>query len=128
MSAPGKCRWYVADAYLPATATGQHLESHEALCVLNAGDSDAHVHITLYFEDRPPVTSIRLMIAAQRNVHLGTNRPERWGGFVIPRNVPYAIGVVSDVPIICQYSRMDVTQPNLALMSTTPYAEDDRSG
>ena len=124
MSIPGKCRWYVADAYLPSTGIGQRWESHEALCVLNAGEDDAHLHITLYFEDRPPVTTIRLTVAAQRNVHLGTNRPERWGGFAIPRDVPYAIGVVSDVPVICQYSRMDVTQPNMALMSTTPYAEN----
>jgi len=124
MNNSGKCRWYIADAYLPSTGIGERWESHESLCVLNVTRRDAHLQVTLYFEDRPPVDTIRITVAAERNLHLGTNRPERWGGFAIPRDVPYAIVVVSDVPVICQYSRMDVTQPNMTLMSTTPYCED----
>lgn len=123
MSTPGARRWYIADAYLPSTGIGERWESHESVCLLNVGTSDAQVQVTLYFEDRPPVDTIRLSVPARRNVHLGTNKPERWGGFRIPRDVPYAIGVESDVPLVCQYSRMDVTQPNMTLMSTVPYSE-----
>ena len=123
MSTAGARRWYIADAYLPSTGIGEKWESHESLCVLNATTQDAHLKVSFYFEDREPVEDIRITVQAKRNVHLGTHKPERWGGFRIPRDVPYAIGVESDMPIICQYSRMDVTQPNMTLMSTTPYSE-----
>lgn len=123
MPTPGARRWFIADAYLASTGIGERWESHESVCLLNVGKTDAAVRVTLYFEDRPPVDSIRLTVAAQRNVHLGTNKPERWGGFSIPRDVPYAIAVESDVPLICQYSRMDVTQPNMTLMTAIPYSE-----
>ena len=123
MTTPGARRWFIADAYLASTGIGERWESHESVCLLNVGSADANVRVTLYFEDRPPVDTIRLTVAAKRNVHLGTNKPERWGGLPIPRDVPYAIAVESDVPLIYQYSRMDVTQPNMTLMTTIPYCE-----
>ena len=51
------------------------------------------------------------------------HKPADLGGVVVPRDVCYGIEVASDVPIIVQYSRLDVTQPNFTLMTTIPYAE-----
>ncbi len=39
----------------------------------------------------------------------------------IPRNKPYAILVQSDRPIVVQCSRLDVSQPEYALMTTIAY-------
>ena len=51
----GKCDWYIPDAFYPAVDQGESYVSHEAVCVLNTGDKDAHIQITLYFEDREPL-------------------------------------------------------------------------
>jgi len=59
----------------------------------------------------------------RRDRHLGMHRPVDIGGIVVPRDVPYGIGLASDVPVIVQYSRLDVTQPNFTLMTAVPYAE-----
>ena len=39
----------------------------------------------------------------------------------VPIDVPYAMMVESDVEIIVQYSRMDTTQAEMALMTTMAY-------
>jgi hypothetical protein len=40
--------------------------SHETACILNVGDADAHVVITIFFADRNPVGPYRVMVAARR--------------------------------------------------------------
>jgi hypothetical protein len=54
---PGKRLWAIAEGYIPgaSTGSGRAFESHETVCLLNAGPLDAHVEITLYFADREPV-------------------------------------------------------------------------
>jgi hypothetical protein len=48
----GHRRWAIAEGYIPSQSVSQEhaLVSHEACCILNAGERDAHVEITLYFE------------------------------------------------------------------------------
>lgn len=124
MSVPGKRHWYIPDAYLPSSGAGEKWEGHESVCMLNVSDEDAHVTMTLFFEDRPPVEITGVVLAARSNRHVGMHKPEQLGGVDVPRDVPYGIAVESDQPIIVQYSRLDVTQPNFTLMTTTPYCED----
>jgi hypothetical protein len=52
----GNTRWAIAEGYIPEGSTGPEPEmlSHETACILNAGDSDAHLVLTLYFSDREP--------------------------------------------------------------------------
>ena len=52
----GHRRWAIAEGYIPAYGTGPEPQftSHETACLLNAGDRDAHVTITVYFTDREP--------------------------------------------------------------------------
>jgi hypothetical protein len=47
----GHTRWAVADGYIPAWSHGPEPEmtSHEGLCILNAGNCDVEVRLTLYF-------------------------------------------------------------------------------
>ena len=49
--------WVIPEGYLPEGSTGPapELSSHETFCVLNAGDDEAHLRVTVYFSDREPV-------------------------------------------------------------------------
>ncbi|MBI3732304.1 MAG: hypothetical protein HY259_02455 [Chloroflexi bacterium] len=111
--------WYIPDGYLP-TPTGEPgaLISHEAVCLLNVTRQTANVTLTVFFEDREPIRDIRFTLGAERTWHVRLDKPEALGGVEIPRGVPYALRVECDVPVIVQHSRMDVSQPSLALFTT----------
>lgn len=65
----GRCRWYIADGYLPSQSS-HGVESHESVCFLNAGARDASVLITFFFEDRPPLGPVTIVVAAARTAHV----------------------------------------------------------
>jgi len=118
--------WLVPDGYLPSCEPGK-LVSHESICVLNTGMQVAHCVLDVYFEDRDPMLGIHFEVGAQRTLHLRLDKPEMLGGAEIPRDVPYATRVTSDVPIVVQSSRLDVTQPNLALFTTIGFPWEEGS-
>lgn len=112
--------WYVPDAYYPASSSGR-LPSHEAICVLNPSRSSASIEIILYFEDREKMGGFHAACPAERTNHIRMDRMRDSAGNGVPAGVPYAMMVRSDVEIIVQYSRMDTTQAELALMTTLAY-------
>lgn len=116
----GKKEWYIPDMYWPAADHGDYV-SHEAICVLNPGDEDCVVDITLYFEDREPVKCERTICAARRTNHIRTDILKLDDGSALPRGIGYAGLVVCSVPVIVQYTRVDTTQNPLALMTTMGY-------
>jgi hypothetical protein len=119
----GKRIWAIAEGYIPSRSHGPDPEmtSHEAACLLNASDRDAHVRITVYFEDREPVGPYRVTVPGRRTRHVRFNDltdPEP-----IPRATAYASVIESDVPIVVQHTRLDSRQAENALLSTIAYAE-----
>jgi hypothetical protein len=123
MDALGRKRWAIAEGYIPSQScsSDRALISHETACILNAGDRDAHVAITVFFADRDPVGPYRVTVSARRTLHLRFNdlddpRP-------IPRDTDYASVFESDVAIIVQHTRLDSRRPEVSLMSTIAYAE-----
>ncbi|WP_315370613.1 sensory rhodopsin transducer [Paenibacillus sp. FSL K6-1122] len=118
-AATGHTYWVIPDGYIPPESRGT-LESHESICVLNTSATDADLHITIYFEDREPLEGIVAEVPARRTKHIRT-ASLRSGEQSIPPGVPYAITVSSNIPVIVQYSRLDTTQPELALMSVMAY-------
>jgi len=114
--------WLIPDAYLGSANMGGEPCSHEAVCVLNTGDEPARVAFTFYFADREPAGPFAIAVGPRRCDHIRTDRPERFGGFAVPRDTPYGIRLESDIPVCVQYSRLDVTQPAYALMTTIPYS------
>jgi hypothetical protein len=92
---PGKRHWFVPDGFLPAESSGGFV-SHEAACLLNAGDEDARVVLTFFFEDGEPVGPVELALAARRTRHVRLDDPAALGGVTLPRGVPYAYAVESD--------------------------------
>jgi hypothetical protein len=96
--------------------------SHETVCLLNAGERDAHVEITLFFSDRDPAGPYRITVGGRRTKHVRFNdlrEPEP-----VPRATDYASVIESDVPIVVQHTRLDSRQAANALLSTIAYASD----
>lgn len=117
----GRRRWAIAEGYIPPRSTGPEPEmtSHETACLLNTGDRDAHVRITVYFTDRDPVGPYRVTVPARRTRHVRFNElkdPEP-----IPRGTDYASVIESDVPIVVQHTRLDSRQAENALVSTVAF-------
>jgi hypothetical protein len=121
----GKTRWAIAEGYIPTWSTGPEPEmlSHETACMLNAGDSDAHVTITIFFSDRDPVGPYKVTVPARRTSHLRFNNLD--DPQPIPRGTNYASVIESDVPIVVQHTRLDSRQAENALLSTIAYSSDD---
>ena len=110
------------DAFLPADSS-HGVVSHEAACLLNTSDVDTHVYFTFYFEDRDPIGPIELTLEARRTRHVRLDDPDAIAGIELPRGVPYAYTVESDVPIVLQHSRLDTSAGAYTLFTTIAYGE-----
>ncbi len=113
--------WYIPDGFYNSKGKGL-FPSHEAICVINPGSKDAQIDIILYFEDREPMVGFRTSCAAERTSHIRMDKLNNGEGQGIPCDVPYAVRIESSTRIIVQYSRMDTSQSEMALMTTMAYA------
>ncbi|MDQ3289198.1 MAG: sensory rhodopsin transducer [Pseudomonadota bacterium] len=121
-AAPRGCRtWFIAEGYIPHDddEKDRRFVSHETACILNAGDQDAHLRITLYFSDREPVGPYRVEVPARRTLHLRFNDLD--DPVPVPRDTDYASMIESDVPVVVQHTRLDTRRESLALLSTMAY-------
>jgi hypothetical protein len=120
----GRKIWAIAEGYIPGACTGPEpqMTSHETACLLNAGDRDAHVHITIFFSDRDPIGPYRISVPARRTLHLRFNDLE--DPEPIPRDKDYSSVFQSDQPIVVQHTRLDSRQKANALLTTIAFASD----
>lgn len=116
----GKKQWLIADGYMSDTQKGKYV-SHEAVCVLNLSETEAEINITVYFEDREPMKGFYAKCLPERTNHIRLDKIKNADSEKIPKEIPYAILIESNVPIICQHSRMDVSDSNMTLMTTMAY-------
>ncbi len=118
--AVGHRTWAIPEGYIPGSSSGpDDMESHETVCLLNTGDRDAAVELTVYFADREPAGPYRLTVPAERTLHQWLNElddPEP-----IPPDTDYAMVVRSDVPVVVQHTRLDSRQAENALLSTVAF-------
>jgi hypothetical protein len=119
----GKRRWAIAEGYIPEGSTGPEPEmlSHETACILNAGETEAHVTITIFFSDRDPAGPYSMVVPPRRTRHVRFNDltdPEP-----VPLGTDYASLIESDVPIVVQHTRLDSRQAENALLSTIAWGE-----
>ncbi|WP_430230340.1 sensory rhodopsin transducer [Nitrosomonas communis] len=117
--------WAIPEGYIPSQSTGPDPEftSHETACILNAGDNEANIVITIYFTDKDPVGPYKLKVPARRTLHLRFNNlkdPQE-----IPRDTDYASVIRSDVPIVVQHTRLDSRQAENALLTTIAYSVNE---
>ncbi len=101
-------------------ARDRRLVSHDAACILNAGDEIARVSITLYFSDREPVGPYRIDVPPRRTLHLRFNDLE--DPAPVPRDTDYASVIEASIPVVVQHTRLDSRQSALALMTTMAFA------
>ena len=121
MESIGRKVWAIAEGYIPPSSTGPEpqMTSHETVCILNTGDRDANVEITIYFKDREPAGPYKVKVGARRTKHLRFNDlidPEP-----IPLDTDYASVIRADVPVVVQHTRLDSRQAENALLSTMAF-------
>ena len=120
----GRRRWAIAEGYIPEQSHGPEPEmtSHEAVCILNTGDTAANVTITVYYTDRDPGGPYQVSVPPRRTRHV------RFNDLIDPEPIPlateYAALIESDVEVIVQHTRLDSRQEALALLSTIAFASD----
>ena len=117
----GVTEWVIAEGYIPPESHGPQPEmtSHETVCLLNTGDQDAHIEITIYYKDREPVGPYRFIVPARRTRHVRFN--DLCDPQSIPRGTDFSSLIRSDVPIVAQHTRLDSRQAENALLSTIAY-------
>jgi hypothetical protein len=113
--------WVIPGGFIPAYSRGEppHMISHETASILNVTDSEAHLEITIYFEDKEPVGPYKFIVPARRTNHIrfnDLNNPS------IPTNTNYASVISSNVPIIVQHTRLDTRESANAIFSTVAYS------
>jgi hypothetical protein len=124
MDGIGRKLWAIAEGYIPSVSvsTDRALVSHETACILNAGDRQARITITIYFADREPAGPYRIMVPARRTYHLRFNDLD--DPAPVPRDTDYSSVFESDVPIVVQHTRLDSRRAEISLMSTVAYSQD----
>ncbi len=120
----GRTRWAIAEGYIPSESCSadRALISHETACILNPGDRDANVTITIFFSDREPIGPYMIKVPARRTLHVRFNDLD--DPQPIPRDTDYASVIESDEPIIVQHTRLDSRRAEISLLSTIAYAEN----
>jgi hypothetical protein len=113
--------WAIPEGYIPGSSTGPEpaFTSHETACILNTGNTEANIEITIYFADKEPIGPYKVKVPAQRTLHLRFNElkdPEE-----IPRDTDYGSVFRSDVPVVVQHTRLDSRQAENALLSTMAF-------
>jgi hypothetical protein len=123
MDVIGRRRWAIPEGYIPSESSFSEraLISHETACILNAGDQDAHIALTIFFANREAAGPYRIVVPARRTLHLRFN--DLTDPQPVPRDTDYASVFESDVPIIVQHTRLDSRHAEVALLSTVAYAE-----
>lgn len=121
----GKKRWVIPEGYIPKDdeIKSPEMQSHEAACILNATDREAHIRITLFFSDREPAGPYAVTVPAQRTLHLRFNElsdPQR-----VPVGVDYSSVFESDTPVVIQHTRLDSRQRDKSLMTSLAFPCDE---
>src|SRR5437764_87981 len=103
----GRLTWVIPEGYIPSESHGPAPEmvSHETACLLNVGDRDAHVRLTVYFTDKDPSGPYEVVVPAGRTLHLRFN--DLTDPAPVPRDTDYSSVIESDVPIVVQHTRLD---------------------
>ncbi len=124
MKAIGRTKWAIPGGHIPLRSHGHEPEhtSRDELGILNTGEAEAHLEMTIFYADRDPVGPYRLTIPGRRTRHVRLNDlidPE-----AIPLDTDYAAVIESDTPIVVQFTRRDTSQAENALFSVVPFFGD----
>ena len=119
MSELGKKQWLIPDMFWPMADRGEYL-IHEGICVVNANKEDCEIEIDFIYADRDPICGYKTVCPGMRTNHIRTD-DVIVNGEHLPRGAAYAAVLRCSVPVVVQYTRVDTTQSDLALMTTMAY-------
>lgn len=113
--AHGDTRWFFPAGMMPGSSTGREPEytSRTELCLLNAGDDEACVHLTVFHSDRDPVGPYEILVAGRRVREVRLNDlidPE-----ALPLGQPLGLVLESDVPVVAQLRYVDTRRDGLTV-------------
>ncbi len=120
----GALTWYLPDGDRPPT-DNVPIEAHESLMILNVSQQPANIELDLYWTDKDPTLGIKVRVEAERVRSLRVpwfDDPEDAKRVQVPVRTQYAIRVRSDIPVICQYGRLEVI-PSYTLYTTMGYVD-----
>ena len=116
----GKKVWVFPDGDLPQPGDKEPF-GHESLIIVNTNREKATVRMTVYFEGKEPFRDVPVIVEGERvrcvrmDKEIGDDKK-----FKVPYG-QYALKLESDVPMVAQLGRLDVTQPNLAYYTILGY-------
>ena len=118
----GQTLWAIPGGHIPLEGTGREPEfsSYDKLNVLNAGDTDAQLELTIYHHGREPVGPYTFKVAARRCRQVRVNdliEPE-----AVPLDEDYSLVIRCDVSVVVQFTRQDTRSAANALCGTVPFA------
>ena len=110
-------KWYIPDCFWHSKSNGVFV-SHEAVCILNTKSVPAIVNMTMYFEDRDKLGGYTVEVMPERTLHIRLDKLVNMEGTPIPQDTPYAMVIDCEQTIAVQYTRVDTSQPELAIATT----------
>jgi Uncharacterized protein conserved in bacteria len=121
----GKKNWYIIDGWLPSREEIKNagLEGHEAVMVLNCQNTEAEITLDIFYDNREPDEGLKITVPAKRVKCIRMDHQDEIGGVILNRETQYSLRIRSNIEVIVQYGRMDVTQPNLAYIGMMGYSE-----
>ena len=124
MTALGRTVWVIPGGHIPERSMGPEPEmtSYDLLCVLNTGDTDARLRMTVYYADDEPVGPYELTVAARRVRQVCFN--DLIDPQAMPLGMPYGVVIRADLPVVVQYVRQDTRQAANALLSVIAFDAD----
>jgi hypothetical protein len=118
----GKKSWVFADGDLPPMPEGvDGPKAHEALMVVNNGEEEAKLSITLLFENDDPKDDLSLVVPPKRVKCFRMDQPIWGSDYVIPFG-QYALIMESNVPVVAVFGRLD-RRAGMSYYSVAPFAE-----
>lgn len=117
----GKHIWTFAAGHIPLHSTGREPEftSHDKIAVMNVSDSQAEIVLRIFYQERDPVQFKKILVEPKRV------RKVRFNDLIdpipLPLDVPFAFVLISNTPVIVQFSRMNTERPALAGICTNAF-------
>lgn len=113
--------WAIPGGHMPMLSSGEEPRhtSRDELCVLNAGNMDAQLELTVYYSDQDPIGPYQLLVPAQRVRHVRFN--DLIDPQAMPLDTPYAVLVTADHPVVVQFTRHDTSQVANAIATTLAF-------
>lgn len=121
MKSYGKIDWAISGGCIPLQSHGEEPRfiSHDKIAILNTGQEDAMVELTIFYEDDQPLGTFRIKVKARRL------RKIRFNDLIDPLPIElgrnYACLIQADVPVVVQFSRLNSGSNSVAEMGSMAF-------